>query len=563
MSVNSGDRPLGEGGSGGGEGALGAGKGRRSWAQLLGSSLPSSMNKNILEVVLEKDDRGAFVVSDDDCARLIRKLGLDQRPGVQVEGVQICPSGRGVILITLKDTVKVENYCRYDILEVTESGIRSTMVKPAGKKEVVITVKGIHPNTRDSMVLNYLSKFGKVVTTKVVHGVFNTGPLKGMKNGDRSYKLEIKPGVNIGSYHVLEGQKVSLRYQGQQQTCGRCHETPQLCKGRGIAKKCQAEGGVRIEFSEYILGLWNKIGYTPQNEELGQDLNAENEAEEDNNVEAFTPPKAPNPFEVFVGVSIKQFPKETDQGEIMELLCKCRLPVNKTDAVLIKPNGIVTIRNLDDDTCKALIASIHGKQNFGRRLFCNGIIPLTPKKDSPAATQHPDQPAVPSPGTTTANQSCPPAGPQILATENFSSAHSFFNNMEDPGTDNLDINSHFVRRYSASLLSRTPPEKSIAAEILGTPRPDMSRTKSLVNDIKDYVSDFGSGVSDLSDAGEDNSSEEIEQKNDDEDGYQTMNDKKRKKKNKRKFKLTPGKEEFLKKPNLVLSPQYRISHKLD
>ena len=116
-----------------------SGTSTRSWADVLGRSLPHSMNKNVLEVVLEKDNRGSFMVSESDCANLIRRLGLDPRPGVHIEGVQICPTGKGVILITLKNTVKVENFCMHDVLEVTESGIRSTMVKPAGKKEVVIT----------------------------------------------------------------------------------------------------------------------------------------------------------------------------------------------------------------------------------------------------------------------------------------------------------------------------------------------------------------------------------------------------------------------------------------
>ena len=136
----------------------------------------------ILEVVLEKDAKGAFMVTENDCAVLMGKLGLDLRPGVHVEGVQLCPNGRGVILITLKDGVKVDSFCRYDVMQVTESGIRSTLIKAAGKREVVINVKGIHPNTKDSVVLDYLEKFGKIVTTKVVHGVFTDGPLKNMKN---------------------------------------------------------------------------------------------------------------------------------------------------------------------------------------------------------------------------------------------------------------------------------------------------------------------------------------------------------------------------------------------
>ena len=58
MSGNSGNQPRGEGGT-----RTGGGR-RMSWAERLGSSLPSSLNRNILEVVLEKDDKGAFIVKD-------------------------------------------------------------------------------------------------------------------------------------------------------------------------------------------------------------------------------------------------------------------------------------------------------------------------------------------------------------------------------------------------------------------------------------------------------------------------------------------------------------------
>ena len=92
--------------SGGAPSGLG---GKKSWVELLGSSLPSGLEKNILEVVLEKDERGPFVVTDLDCARLMRKLNLDPRPGVHVEGVQICPNGRGIILRTLKKNLQIES----------------------------------------------------------------------------------------------------------------------------------------------------------------------------------------------------------------------------------------------------------------------------------------------------------------------------------------------------------------------------------------------------------------------------------------------------------------------
>ena len=519
-------------GGGGGLGGGGApGGGGRSWAALLGSSLPSTLNKNILEIVLEKDERGAFVVSEADCARLMRKLGLDQRPGVQVEGVQICPNGRGVILITLKNEVKIDRFCRYEAFEVTNTGIRSVLVKPAGKREVVVSLKGIHPNTRDDGVLDYLAKFAKVVTTKVVYGTFSEGPLKGMRNGDRSYKLEIKPGMNIGSYHVIDGQKVALRYHGQQQTCGRCHQTSQTCKGKGVARKCEAEGGVRIEFNDYILDLWRKVGYNPSNVQLPEDINAE--VDDKQELEAFTPVKAPTEVkDNFNGVTVKQFPKNTDDGDIMEFLVTAGLPEDKKNSVNIKTNGHVIIRDLEISECKVLIEAIHGKNNFGRKLFCNGIVPLTPLKSTI------DQQSLESP---TPEQNLP--DPSTLPETS---------KLLEPSISDSD--QQFVRRYSLSLLNRSPPAGSVAADILDTvaqtPIQALIQTKSIMDEFKgikfssERYSDFGSCVSDSSrSSGDDTDHNELD------GGFKTMNERKRHYKTKRKKSLTPGKDSFLKKLN--------------
>ena len=156
---------------------------------------------------------------------MLRRLGLDQRPGVHIEEVQICPNGRGVIFITLKAGVEIGKYCRHEVLDVTASGTRAVHVKPAGRREVVVSIKGIHPNTREEVVIEYLEKFGKVLSNKVIYSLYKEGPLKCLRNGDRNYKMEIKSGSLLGSYHVLDGQKVSLRYPGQQSKC----------KGNGLA----------------------------------------------------------------------------------------------------------------------------------------------------------------------------------------------------------------------------------------------------------------------------------------------------------------------------------------
>ena len=134
-----------------------------------------------------------------------------------------------------------------------------------------------------------------------------------MKNGDRSYKLEVKPGENIGSYHVIESQKVNIRYPGQQPTCGHCHESSRKCRGGGLAKKCRAAGGIKVEFTDYILGLWKKINYFPQSVELANDINEDVDSKHEHQADAFTPVKpARISEEEFAGVKIKQFPKDYD-----------------------------------------------------------------------------------------------------------------------------------------------------------------------------------------------------------------------------------------------------------
>ena len=99
--------------NGGGAAGVGGGQSCGSWAEVLSSTLTPGWNKNILEVVLEKDQRGGFVVGDHGCARVMMKIGLDMRPGVNVETIQICQNGRGVILITLKPDIPIGSFCRH------------------------------------------------------------------------------------------------------------------------------------------------------------------------------------------------------------------------------------------------------------------------------------------------------------------------------------------------------------------------------------------------------------------------------------------------------------------
>jgi len=107
--------------------------GGKSYAALLRSNLPSVLRKNVLEIVLEKDWRGPFIISTEECVKVITKLGIDPKPGVNIESVQICPNGRGVVFITLRDEIPIEKFCSHDVIQVTQSGIRAVQFDQLGK----------------------------------------------------------------------------------------------------------------------------------------------------------------------------------------------------------------------------------------------------------------------------------------------------------------------------------------------------------------------------------------------------------------------------------------------
>ena len=535
-----------------------AGKSRGSWAEVLGSTLSPGLNKNILEIVLEKDQRGAYIVSDHDCARVMNKIGLDMRPGVNVESVQICPNGRGVILITLKPDIPAGKFCRHEVFEVTSGGIRAVNVKPVGKREAVVTIRGLHPNTKDEFVMNYLSKFARPVTNKVVYGVFTEGPLVGFKNGDRSYKLEVSPNNNIGTYHAIDGQKVTLRYLGQQQTCARCHETARHCRGGAIARRCEAANGQKIEFSDYIWKLWQDIGYVPGDEvEMAAIYDDFGDYSEPPSTE-FTPTKSLSDPDRYNGVSIRQFPKDTDTGEIMELLIQSGLPETLKESVVVRSNGLVSINDLDNKICLELIDNIHGNKFFGRKLFCNGVIPLTPeKKDETLSVSVPASSSSDSPVLSSSVTSQPAvsslASVTIVPASGTISQEGAPVTMVQPGFSAL-LNDNqcnlsdteLVRRHSLSL--RSPPRGSLADEILGSAKvrdsPVLERSRIVLAEMKDLQEQLSDFVS----CKESESS--TEEDTEDREAFKNVEDKKRGFKKKRKASSTPPKEFFRKKQYL-------------
>ena len=77
----------------------------QSWASHAEKGNLRRVDKNVMEILLEKDVKGMFDVNDSEVAKLLQRLGVSLQN--EVEMVQICPLGRNTIQVTLKNIVSL------------------------------------------------------------------------------------------------------------------------------------------------------------------------------------------------------------------------------------------------------------------------------------------------------------------------------------------------------------------------------------------------------------------------------------------------------------------------
>ena len=383
--------------------------------------------------------------------------------------------------------------------------------------------------------------------------------------------MELKPNANIGTYHVLDGQRVTVRYAGQHQTCARCHQTARTCRGKGMARRCQEEGGLKADFGEYISNLWREIGYSPANgaapdQSAIQEIEPEMLQQEGGK---FTPKKgAASEQEKFAGISLKTFPKETDDCQIVELLVASGLPVTNMADVVIRPNGTVTVKNLENSICLGLIKTLHNSKHFDRRLFCNGIIPLTPEK-GPEAPSAPPCPAVTTSPPSAAAESMSAVSYVISCTSTSSTSHGVSTATVTP--TQTCSQPKCSPALSTAPTCTAPPVPGVENNFTS---PSLPPNQSLLNiggntnmDIQQFIVDHQLVLNNSvmappadnlqldksarwSEAESVNPSTDDEELGENEDteneGFKSMNDQKRGWKKKRKNSTTPSKEAFVK-----------------
>ena len=337
--------------------------------------------KNLLEIRLDRKDFSvSFNLGQPELDHLLTRLGIDSS---HFTGVSCCPEGKGVVYVTLHPSVNIQRFLnRSECFELKE-GIRTGTIRPAGKKEQSVTISGLHPNTKDQAVVKYLSAHGKVSTSdRVIHHVYPGAPgsslCAGKLNGNRSYMVEVtKP---MGSYHIIDGEKVSVKYRGQARTCARCHKTDSGCPGKAIARDCTS---TRVLLSTHMEEHWEKVGYKPDTE----DLNEVDDLDIQVGMKAPEPAPAslrPDHSEKYSSVLINGFSKTAEEKDIYDILIEGGLPDDYTIENIKKndKNGQLIIDSLEPAVCASLTNHIHGKKFFNRKVYVTSVVEKTPAKET-------------------------------------------------------------------------------------------------------------------------------------------------------------------------------------
>ena len=184
-----------------------------------------------------------------------------------------------------------------------------------------------------------------------------------------------------------------------------------------------------------------------------------------------------------------------------------------------------------------MIVNIHNKKHFDKKLFCNGIIPLSPEKsansdisdEASATTSGTSSPVpkttVPASSSTQSSQLSPlppPISPlsSSLSPSRLHDIGQLSKIPETPDTNLLHADLNLIRRHSLSL--RSPPIGSLADDIIRSSHLQTQRIQAMMSDVKESLSDFGSCM------GSSSSSESDEEK----DLFKTVERKKSGKKRK-------------------------------
>ena len=277
---------------------------------------------------------------------------------------------------------------------ILKDGVKTSRILQAGKREVSVLISGLHPNTKDQAVIRYLSAHGIVSQKhKIIHHVYQSDSgsslLAGKLNGDRSYMVElIRP---MGSFHIFDGEKVSVKYRGQSRTCARCHKTSTECPGKAVARECDSD---RVLLSTHMEEHWHNIGFTPETPNLvEEDCDSEPEVQIGRKKPENVAKVGPDLSHRYKSVLISGFNVETSMDEIHCNLIEHGLPERIKAADIIRNNrsGKLTVEGLEPTDCISIMNKMHGRKMLDSKVFITPVVAPSPVKAT-VSSQHPPEP---------------------------------------------------------------------------------------------------------------------------------------------------------------------------
>ena len=349
------------------------------------------LDRNILEIVLEKTEREAdYDIPQESIARVFRTIGIDIEK--HVEGYQVHSKGRNsLISVWVLPDINLEQFCRDDNIKVTE-GVMTGSIRPAGRKDVTVTVCGLDFNTPDTFVFQYLSKFGRVANQKVIYSKYTEGPFRGKYNGDRKYNVDFSGDSSqpMGTYHIIDGTKTRIFYRGNIKTCGRCHRFAYNCPGEGIARVCEENNGDRIKLSDWMKELWKKVDFTPDTFELvdEDDKNGSLIADIERFPRLEQKKSKPSEQTRYCGFTLKNLPSDLSDSDIADFLINSGINDDTIKSKLKIVRGVkttnVTAEPIDPELVTKATEILDFPQSrtkfFSVPLYCRPLRNQTPEK---------------------------------------------------------------------------------------------------------------------------------------------------------------------------------------
>ena len=144
------------------------------------------LKRNVLEITIEKDNKDMRVkMSEELTARILKSVGIDIAK--ELEGFQVTYGRIVTISAWMSVGISLERFCQKEGI-IVGHGLRTGSIRPAGKKDVIVTFAGVDFNT---LIKEYIMKFGgKMVSQTVTYGRYRQGPFIGKVNNECKYQVD-------------------------------------------------------------------------------------------------------------------------------------------------------------------------------------------------------------------------------------------------------------------------------------------------------------------------------------------------------------------------------------